>query len=32
MPRIPELFSEPALERIRDEAGGALAAVPYFQG
>ena len=32
MPWIPELFSAPALERIRDETRGALAAVPYFQG
>jgi SnoaL-like domain len=32
MPWIPELFSEPALERIRSETDGALAAVPYFQG
>ena len=32
MPWIPELFSAPALERIRSEARGALAAVPYFQG
>jgi hypothetical protein len=32
MPWIPELFSEPALERIRTETSGALAAVPYFQG
>jgi hypothetical protein len=32
VPWIPELFSAPALERIRSEADGALAAVPYFQG
>jgi hypothetical protein len=32
MPWIPELFSEPALERIRSETSGALAAVPYFHG
>jgi hypothetical protein len=32
MPWIPELFSEPALEHIREETSGALSAVPYFQG
>ena len=32
MPWIPERFSAPALERIRAQARGALAAVPYFQG
>jgi hypothetical protein len=32
MPWIPERFSAPALERIRNEFRGSLAAVPYFQG
>jgi hypothetical protein len=32
VPWIPELFSAPALEHIRDQARGDLAAVPYFQG
>jgi hypothetical protein len=32
MPWLPELFTAPALERIRSESRGALAAVPYFQG
>jgi hypothetical protein len=32
VPWIPEQFSAPALERIRDQARGELAAVPYFQG
>ena len=32
MPWIPELFSAPALEHIREQARGDLAAVPYFQG
>jgi hypothetical protein len=32
MPWIPERFSAPALERIRSEFRGSLAAVPYFQG
>src|SRR5690349_24736454 len=32
MPWIPELFSEPALERIRTEVREAQAAIPYFDG
>jgi SnoaL-like domain len=32
MPWIPELFTVPALEHIRDQARRDVAAVPYFQG
>jgi hypothetical protein len=32
MPWIPELFSEPALERIRTEVREAQSAIPYFDG
>jgi SnoaL-like protein len=32
VPWIPELFSAPALERIRSQVRGELAAVPYFHG
>jgi hypothetical protein len=32
MPWVPELFSAPVLERIRDQARDARSAVPYFEG
>ena len=32
MPWLPELFSAPVLERLQREAGGRLAAIPYFDG